>query len=227
MKFVVREVIRATSRVVILRLAAEKPFSFLPGQFIQVVLERGGKKVRKAYSIASFPEDGSLIELCIRIVEGGFASNCLANVKPGQFLEAEGPFGHFILQNEVNNDIIFLAAGAGIAALKPMIESALKKGASHDVWLFFGVRTEKDILYREEFEALAASHKIFHFIPVLSQSESRDYERGYVQDAFRRMIKPGNQDVYICGFYDMVDDARAACRELGFPDEKVHFEKYV
>lgn len=227
MKFVVRDVVRVTSRVVILRLAAEKPFSFMPGQFIQAVFERDGKKVRKAYSIVSSSDNNSVIELCIRIVEGGFASNYLANVKQGEALEAEGPFGHFILQNEINNDVIFLAAGAGIAALKPMIESALRKAISHDVWLFLGVRTEKDILYKEEFEALVASHKNFHFIPVLSQSESRDYERGYVQDAFKRMIKPKNQDVYICGFYSMVDDARAACRELGFPDEKVHFEKYV
>lgn len=227
MKFIVKEVIRVTSRVVILRLAAEKPFSFMPGQFIQAVLERDGKKVRKAYSIASSLEDGSLIELCIRIVEGGFASNYLAGMKPGQSLEAEGPFGHFILQNEINNDIIFLAAGAGIAALKPMIVCALRKGTSHDVWLFFGVRTEKDILYRDEFDALASSHKNFYFVPVLSQSDNPDYERGYVQDAFKRIIKPKNQDVYICGFSDMVDDARAACKELGFPDEKVHFEKYV
>ncbi|MFH0869007.1 MAG: FAD-dependent oxidoreductase [archaeon] len=227
MKFVVKEVIRVTSRVVVLRLETEKPFHFRPGQFIQVLLEHGGKKVRKAYSIASSAKGGRVIELCVRIVEGGFASNYLANVKPGQALDAEGPFGNFILQDEISNDLIFLAAGAGIAALKPMIHEALRKKASHDIWLFFGVRTEDDILYRVEFEALASSNKNFHFVPVLSKSDNPDYEHGYVHDAFKKMIKPENQDVYICGFQNMVDDAKAACRELHFPDGKVHFEKFV
>ncbi len=225
--FVVKEVVWASSRVVILRLEAEKPFNFRPGQFIQVLLERGGKAVRKSYSVASFPDGSGCIELCIRIVDGGFASNYLANLKVGQVLDVEGPFGHFTLQDAIGNDLVFLAAGAGIAALKPMIESALRKGLSYDVWLFLGVRTEADILYRKEFEALASSNKNFHFVPVLSQSDNPDYERGYVQDAFRKLVKPKNQDVYICGFYKMVDETREACRELGYPDGKIHFEKYV
>lgn len=227
MNFAVKDVIRVTSRVVVLRLGTGKPFSFKPGQFIQVLLERDGKKVRKAYSIASSSGDKRIIELCVRIIEGGFSSNYLANLKPGQVLDVEGPFGTFTLQGEVNNDLVFLAAGAGIAALKPMIGAVFKRGTSHDVWLFLGVRAEADILYRAEFEALAASHENFHFVPVLSQSGNPDYEHGYVHDAFKKMIKPKNQDIYICGFYKMVDDAKAACRELGFPDEKVHFEKYV
>lgn len=226
-EFFVKEVVRAGSRVVILRLEADELFHFKPGQFIQVLLERGGKVVRKSYSVASCPDGSGCIELCVRVVEGGFASNYLANLKVGDVLDVEGPFGHFTLQDEVSNDLIFMAAGVGIAALKPMIESAFRKGVSHDVWLFLGVRTDADILYRKEFEALASSNRNFHFIPVLSQSDNPVYEHGYVQDAFRRLIKPKGQDVYICGFYRMVDDARAVCRELGFPDGKVHFEKYV
>ncbi len=226
-EFVVREVFWASSRVVILRLEAEKPFDFRPGQFVQVLLERDGKVLRKSYSVASCPDGRGCIELCVRVVEGGFASNYLANLKKGQFLNVEGPFGHFFLQDAIGNDIVFLAAGAGIAAFKPMIESAFRRGLPHDVWLFLGVRTEADILYRKEFEALASSNNNFHFVPVLSQSENPDYEHGYVQDAFRRLVKPASQDVYICGFYKMVDETRAACRELGYPGCKIHFEKYV
>ncbi len=226
-RFVVKGVVRVTPLVVIIQIDTGAPFSFKPGQFIQVLLERGGKVVRKAYSVASCPDGRSCIELCVRIVEGGFASNYLASLKPGQALDVEGPFGHFTLQDKISNGLIFLAAGAGIAALKPMIERVFKKKTNHDVWLFLGVRTEADILYRQEFEALAVANRNFHFVPVLSKSDSQRYERGYVQDALKKLVKPENQDVYICGFYKMVDDVKAACRELGFPDDKIHFEKYV
>ncbi len=226
-KFVVREVVRVGERVVILRLETEKPFSFKPGQFLQILLEREGKLVRKAYSIASSSEGGRVIELSVRIVEGGFASNYLANLKAGAVLNVEGPLGHFTLKDEIGNGVVFVATGVGCAALKLMIEEFLSKNAEQEVWFLFGVRTESEILYLKDFEAVASSNKNFHFVPVLSRSDNPRYEHGYVQDAFRRLIETKNQDVYICGLPEMVDGIRVLCKELGYPDGKVHFEKYV
>ncbi len=226
-KFVVKDVARVTPSVVVLRLDAGTKFSFRPGQFVQVLLERGGKIVRRAYSIASASDGNRVIELSVRIVEGGFASNYLAGLKRGDVLDVEGPFGHFTLQDEISNGLVFIANGVGCAALKLMIEDAVRRKPAQDVWFFFGVRTDADLLYRDAFEAVAASSSNFHFVPVLSKSNDLRYERGYVQDAFRKLVKPENQDVYICGLPEMVDEARALCRELGFPDGKVHFEKYA
>ncbi len=226
-KSVVREAFRASPQVAVLRLEIERPLSFKPGQFIQVLLERGGKTVRKAYSIASSSEGNRVIEISVRIVEGGFASNYLAGLNSGDVLDIEGPFGHFTLQDEIGNGIVFIATGVGCAALKLMIEEIFRKKTSRDVWFLFGVKMESDILYLKEFEAIASSNKNFHFVPVLSKPGNSRYERGYVQDAFRKLIKPGNQDVYLCGLPEMVDEMRALCSELGYPDNKVHFEKYV
>jgi len=91
---------------------------------------------------------------------------------------------------------------------------------------FFGVRTEQDIIFNKQFEELAKNKK-FHYVPVLSRSESPDYEHGHSQDAFKKLVTPANQDVYICGLTVMVDDVKAVCKELGYPDEKVHYEKYI
>jgi len=119
-----------------------------------------------------------------------------------------------------------MAAGAGISPFRSMVEEALTK-TSHDVWLFFGVRAEADIIYRKEFEALAAENSSFHFIPVLSRSDSPGFERGYIQDAFKKLIKPADQDIYVCGLHTMVDEVRQVCRGLGYREEKIHFEKYI
>ncbi|MAG15673.1 hypothetical protein CMO88_01285 [Candidatus Woesearchaeota archaeon] len=223
---VVKEVEKITPSVVIVKLSFNgTPFSFKAGQFIQILLEKEGKTIRKPYSISSNPKTKDSVEFCLKIVPGGFASNYLASLNPEHKLSVEGPFGHFTLQEEINNDVIFVATGTGISAIKPMVEEALKK-SSHDVWLFFGIRTEQDIIYKKEFENLVENKK-FHFIPVLSKSDNPEYEHGHVQDAFKKLIKQNNQDIYMCGLALMVDEVRQLCKELGFPDEKIHYEKYV
>ena len=120
-----------------------------------------------------------------------------------------------------------MATGTGISSLKPMVDEIFRRRAKHEVWLFFGVRTENDIIYRKDFEQLARSFDNFRFIPVLSDSPIPEFEHGYVQDAFRKLISPKGQDVYICGLYVMVDEVRQICMDMGFPPEKIHFEKYI
>ncbi|MBI2664183.1 hypothetical protein HYX10_02470 [Candidatus Woesearchaeota archaeon] len=227
MEAVVKDVVRETPTVVIVKLSFNgNPFSFKPGQFLQVVLEKDGKMIRKPYSISSSPGTNGSVEFCVKVVPDGFASNYLANLKPGQKLGILGPFGHFVLQEKIANDLVFMAAGTGISAIKPLAEEALQR-ASENVWLFFGVRSEQEIIYRQLFEALASKHLNFHFVPVLSKSGNSEYEHGRVQDAFKKLIAPGSQDVYICGLHVMVDEVRALCKELGFPNEKIHYEKYI
>jgi len=135
-KATVKELIQETPSVVVVRLIIEQPLDHKPGQFVGVQIEIDGKILRKPYSIASSPNTKDHIDLCIKVVKGGQVSTSMANLKPGDELEVNGPWGHFMLQEEINNDLIFIATGTGISALKPMIEIALQK-SSHDIWLFF------------------------------------------------------------------------------------------
>src|SRR6266566_4470780 len=53
----------------------ESVFDFEPGQFISIFAEKDGKRISRPYSIASWPENKAYLELCIKVVEGGFMSN--------------------------------------------------------------------------------------------------------------------------------------------------------
>ena len=153
MKAKVIESIQASPSVVILRFKPEQPLEFKAGQFVSILVEKDGKRAMKAYSITSSPHIKEYFELCIKVVENGMGSNYLAELKVDDEIEFKGPFGHFLLQEEISNELIFIATGTGISALKPLISEAFNKGTSHDVWLFFGVRTEKDLIYKKDFEA--------------------------------------------------------------------------
>ncbi|MBI4167611.1 MAG: hypothetical protein HY515_01500 [Candidatus Aenigmarchaeota archaeon] len=211
----------------IVRIKPAKWVDFKPGQYFQVFIPDDGSV--KPYSVSSPPSNQDYAEFCVKRVEGGHASNFMFHTKAGDKLKMQGPMGRFILQDNINNDIIFAATGTGISSIKPMIQTIFERGTGREIWLFFGVRTENDIIYKKDFEAIAAKHKNFHFIPSLSRaSKTWNGERGYVQDTMKKLIKDViNKDIYLCGVAEMVEQMRKIAEELGFPKEKIHFEKYV
>src|SRR3972149_5851996 len=93
----------------------EGVFDFEPGQFISVFAEKDGKRISRPYSIASWPENKAHLELCIKVVEGGFMSNYLHHVPVGTKLQTIGPLGRFVLQEPIPYDTVFIATGTGVA----------------------------------------------------------------------------------------------------------------
>ncbi|MBI2076357.1 MAG: FAD-dependent oxidoreductase [Candidatus Aenigmarchaeota archaeon] len=226
MEAVVKEVVQATSTVCLPRLLV-KDMDFKPGQFVLVKSVIEGKTVVKPYSIASSPSVKDHIELCIR--KAGPVSGYMCSLKPGDKLDVMGPAGHFVLKEPVLSDIVFVATGTGISALLPMIDTIFEKGTDKEVWLFFGNKTEDEIIYRDRFETLANKHKNFHFAPVLSRADEKwQGERGHVQDALRKYIfNPSDKEIYVCGILAMVEEVAKIAEEMGFKKEKIYFEKYV
>src|SRR5213596_4033482 len=102
----------------------EPVFDFEPGQFISLFAEKEGKRISRPYSIASWPENKDYLELCIKIVEGGFMSNYLHHVAPGTKLQAIAPLGTFVLLEPPDypiRDTVFVATGTGVAPFVGMI----------------------------------------------------------------------------------------------------------
>ncbi len=206
--------------------------SFKAGQFVMVQAtdQRTGKLERRPYSIASPPQWKGYIELCLNRVEGGFMSNYLCDLKGGETLMVDGPYGKFLIQEPIEKGILFTATGTGVAPFRSQIYDLLLSGraAGKEIWLFFGVRYETAILYEEEWKRLAAEYSNFHYIQTISRPQTWTGEKGYVQEKIKKYIQdPKGLDNYICGLPKMVDDVRATCLEIGFLKEKIHFEKYV
>src|SRR3989344_6928664 len=124
----VTENVKLTKDVYILKIKLNGDIDFIPGQFINIILPKDGRKQQKSYSIASLPSQKEL-ESCIKRVEGGYFSTYLYNTKPGDKFEVLGPFGLFVPKHEDDDsNAIFVATGTGISAIKPMIEHLIEKG---------------------------------------------------------------------------------------------------
>ena len=68
----------------------------------------------------------------------------------------------------------------------------------------------------------------FKFIPVLSR-EKWSGNSGYVHDQYLELIKSDvleNPIFYLCGWRDMIKEARMNLKELGFDSKKIKLEIY-
>lgn len=206
---------------------AETPdFSYIPGQFVSLSDTVNGKKVTRAYSIASEPH-GTIFELCLNRVNEGKLSPRLFDMQVGDTIEMQGPLGYFVLRNPLS-DTILVATGTGVAPFRSMLKQVLSRDFRHHFTLIFGVRYEHNLMYREEFERLAEHHPNFRFRPTLSRpDESWTGLRGHVQGHLIETLGDRRDiDVYVCGLKLMVDDVRQRLKEMGFDRKRIIYEKY-
>jgi len=207
----------------------ESVFDFEPGQFISIFAEKDGKRISRPYSIASNPENKEYLELCIKVVEGGFMSTYLHRVAPGTKLPSIGPLGRFVVPEPIRRDTVFVATGTGVAPFVSMLGHIWANNLDDglDFYVVFGVRYVYDLIYRDLFERWARDHPNFHFFPTISKPETPDWHGrvGYVQKILQEEIGDfGNKQAYICGLHDMCEQVRTLCQNLGF--SLVRFEKW-
>jgi ferredoxin-NADP reductase len=204
---------------------------FVPGQWLSLTASTpDGEEITRAYSVASPPSENGRFAFCLNRVQDGFMSNHLCDMAEGGEITFQGPFGSFILRPPLR-DTVFIATGTGIAPYRSMLHWLLGDLSRHEgrqFWLLFGVRSEQDIYYREEFEQLAAEHPRFNFLPTLSRG-GPDWKglRGYVQEHLPGIVgKRTDMHAYICGLDKMVGANRALLKSLGWDRKQLLYEKY-
>ncbi|MGH9528309.1 MAG: ferredoxin--NADP reductase, partial [Terriglobales bacterium] len=96
-------------------------FGFVAGQWMSFKHTKSdGEEITRAYSIASPPGDSNQLSLCLNRVQDGFMSNFLCDMREGNDLQCQGPFGDFILRPPLR-DTVFIATGTGIAPFRSML----------------------------------------------------------------------------------------------------------
>lgn len=203
-----------------------EPFAFRAGQFVTVRADIAGRPVKRAYSLASAPA-GNRFDLCLNRVREGIFSPYLFDLRPGETVAAKGPYGVFTWR-EPARDTLLVATGTGIAPFRGMLQWRLPRDCEHNITLLFGVRHEHGILYRGEFEAMQRRFPHFRFAPTLTRPE-RPWTglTGRVQTHLEEMLA-GRRDleVYLCGLWEMVAEARAMLTDLGVDRRLIVAERY-
>jgi CDP-4-dehydro-6-deoxyglucose reductase len=212
---------------------ADETIDFEPGQFVTMDLPISDKRLKRwrSYSIANSPSDNKHLEFCIVHLEGGAASEYFFNeVDVDTPIRFKGPSGTFTLPKSIENDLVFICTGTGVAPFRSMIHEIIQKDIPHKkIHLIFGTRYENGILYRDEFEKIAKNHNWFTYDVALSRDKSWEGYQGYVHDIYMQMYQddPHNRDFYLCGWSAMIDEAvENLLIKMKVDKSKVHYELY-
>lgn len=165
-------------------LVERDDFSFIAGQwvYLHLVDEAGASIAKGAFSLANAPEEGKDLRFGIKIY--GRLTSTFSEMREGDRLGIQGPFGRFVLPAE-DVPFAFFGGGIGITPLRSMVFAALHDAArTARVLLFWVARTEEELIYHAEFLAWQKTFpERFTYVPSLTREHRADWqgERGRLE----------------------------------------------
>ena len=149
---------------------------------------KNNETVERAYSMASYPAEGSEIMLNVRIattpwdskkndwmsVNPGIASSYIFSKKPGDTVTISGPYGEFFI-NDSDAEMLYVGGGAGMAPMRSHLYElfrTIKTGRKVTFW--YGGRSKRELFYVEHFRALEKDFPNFKFYIALSEPLEED-----------------------------------------------------
>jgi ferredoxin-NADP reductase len=149
----------------------------------------------------------------------GDHSEALSRLRPGTRVMAEGPYGAFTA-GRTGRGVVLLAGGVGITPLRAMFSTL-----PGPVTLIYRASSERDIVFRDELDAIAAARGAKVYYLVGSRAEIGGDP---LSPRMLRSLVPGldQQEVYVCGPSGMISAAVEALRGAGVPRRQIHFESF-
>jgi dihydroorotate dehydrogenase electron transfer subunit len=152
----------------------------LPGQFFMI--EVPGVFLRRPLSVSDVKED--TLSFLYKVV--GKGTSILSKISFGK-IQLLGPLGKgYDLKTYKNSDYVIIAGGTGIASVHFLAAKLIKKGT-----LYYGARSQKDLLCLDKFENLGWE------IEISTEDGSEGY-KGYITDILQKNLK-SNDVIFACG----------------------------
>jgi len=208
-------------------------------QFVSKVDE----PVTRAYSMASYPLEKSIIMLNVRIaspppnmpnVPPGKMSSYIFSLKPGDEVTISGPFGEFFAR-DTDNEMVFIGGGAGMAPMRSHIFDQFRRlHTRRKVSFWYGARSKREAFYQEDFDGIASENDNFDWHLALSDPLPEDEwsgDKGFIhQVVYDKYLKnhPAPEDVeyYMCGPPMMNQAVINMLLDLGVEPENIMLDDF-
>ena len=204
-------------------------FDYKPGQYIVLTLDGVKNDPRgnfRDFSIASSPTEKGFLMISTKISDSFFKQK-LKSLDKNDKVKVKGPFGQFVLQNDMTKHAVMLSGGIGITPLRDMIKFATDDNLSVKITLFYSNRVPEEIVYREELDYLQKVNENLTIIHTITRpQESKQKWEGRVGRIDKKMINEyvsdlGNSIFYICGPPAMVDAMLTLLKSMKIKEENI------
>lgn len=196
-------------------------YTFASGQYANLTFLQKGMWFTHPFSFSSAP-NGKYLRFSIKSL-GDFTST-ISKLKIGTKVVIDGPMGLFVESQAKTTKFLLIAGGIGITPIRALIETLSEK--SRDIILLYSSKDKNDIAFKNELEALSIKH---HFIiSQVIEDEKMSYEKGRIDKEKITRLVPDylERDIYVCGPTPMMKAVVSHVKELGVPNNQIHFEKF-
>ena len=216
------------SQLVVKPNSDQEPIPFLPGQYVHLAVP--GTDEHRSYSFANAASETGAYTFYIKILENGEMSNYLtSNVKSGDEMTVEGPFGRFYMR-PINRPILMVAGGTGLAPMLSMLDTmAGQDNKGFPVHLLYGANHAEELFGLDQIAGYGEQGLDLSLeVSVVDADNSWEGESGHVTDLLRPdLLNGGDCDVYLCGPPPMIDAANAWLVENDMRSAQIYSEKFV
>src|SRR6266704_2400167 len=173
-------------------IQVEKPKAFIfgPTQFTFLQLQTEEGMDARPMSLATSPTRPHL-EYAIRLSDSPY-KRAFAALRSGDEVRVFGPIGDFVLHE--TRHAVLVAGGIGITPLKGMAEYAADKALPILIRLIYSNRSEDEIVYRRELEALETLNPHFRMLNTLTRTTDRGW-RGATGRIDQELLHEATRDL--------------------------------
>jgi len=236
----VRRIEPDTAEAVIVAFAVPEPlrevFGFTQGQYLTLRKTIDGEDLRRSYSICAGVDDGEL-RVGVRKVKGGRFSNWInEELRLGDTLSVMAPQGRFFVPIEpgARRRHVGIAGGSGITPILSIMKTVLAREPKSEFTLIYGNRALKSTMFKEELEDLKnryltrlSLHHVFSDEPTDVPLNHGLTDRAKIGEFLAGVVPAATIDhVYVCGPFQMNDEAEAALLAAGVPEDRIHIERF-
>lgn len=199
----------------------EKPtnFHFGPGQATEVSIDKPGwVDEKRPFTFTSLPDEPTLEFTIKSYRDHPGVTNALWGCEAGDHLLLRDVWGTI----QYRGVGTFIAGGAGVTPFIAILRSLNAQGGLKGNRLIVSNRAEKDIILRDELEAMDGLETLW---TVTGDPKSKLLQERIDTDFLKQHIADFGQNFYLCGPDAMVADLRASLEDLGADVSSVTWEK--
>jgi ring-1,2-phenylacetyl-CoA epoxidase subunit PaaE len=211
-------------------------FGFTQGQYLTLRKDIDGQDLRRSYSICAGVDDGEL-RVGVRKVKGGVFSNWInEHLQPGDTLSVMAPQGRFFvpIEPEAQRHHLGIAGGSGITPILSIMKTVLAREPKSRFTLIYGNRSLKSTMFKEELEDLKDRYMTRLVLHHVFSDEHTDaainmglVNRDKLGEFLRTLVPAATVDhAFVCGPFQMNDEAEAALIAAGVSEESIHIERF-
>ena len=211
-------------------------FGFTQGQYLTLRADVDGQDLRRSYSICAGVDDGEL-RVGVRKVKGGVFSNWInANLRVGDTVNVMAPQGRFFvpLDRTAKRHHVGIAGGSGITPILSIMKTVLAREPLSRFTLIYGNRQLQSTMFKEEIEDLKNRYMTRLVLQHVFSDEQTDarlnhgiMNRDKISEFLTSVVPASKIDqVYVCGPFQMNDEAEASLLAAGVSEDRIHIERF-